>query len=75
MTETRPLRVFLCHASQDKPAVRDLYSFLKKQDWIEPWLDETNLLPGMDWDLEIFKALREADSILVCLSKESVAKE
>jgi len=55
--------------------VRNLYSLLKSQDWIEPWLDEVNLLPGMEWDLEIYKALREADIILVCLSKESVAKE
>jgi hypothetical protein len=75
MLENRPLRVFLCHASQDKPAVRELYSLLKRQDWIEPWLDEANLLPGMDWDYEIYKALREADTILVCLSKESVSKE
>jgi len=25
----RPLKVFLCHASADKPAVRDLYKRLK----------------------------------------------
>jgi formylglycine-generating enzyme required for sulfatase activity len=71
----RPLNVFLCHASQDKPAVRKLYSQLKSQSWIAPWLDEVNLLPGMDWELEIFKAIREADAILICLSKESIAKE
>ena len=75
MPEPRPLRVFLCHALQDKPAVRNLYSQLKSQSWIDPWLDEMNLLPGMDWEVEIFKALRDADAILVCLSKESVAKE
>jgi len=75
MPEPRPLRVFLCHAKEDKPAIRNLYAFLKKQPWIEPWLDEVNLLPGMDWEIEIFKALRDADAILVCLSKESVAKE
>jgi len=75
MAQIRPLRVFLCHASQDKPAVWDLYSILEKQDWIDPWLDEVKLLPGMDWDYEIDKALREADNIIVCLSKESIAKE
>lgn len=75
MPEPRPLRVFLCHAKEDKPVIRNLYKLLKTQSWIEPWLDEVNLLPGMDWDLEIYKALREADSILVCLSKESIAKE
>lgn len=45
MPELRPLRVFLCHASQDKPAVRNLYSQLKSEAWIDPWLDEVKLLP------------------------------
>ncbi|MBK9926588.1 MAG: SUMF1/EgtB/PvdO family nonheme iron enzyme [Anaerolineales bacterium] len=75
MTVTRKLKVFLCHASQDKPAVRKLYARLNSEPWIDPWLDEERLLPGMDWDLEIQKALREADMIIVCLSSESVAKE
>ena len=43
--EGRPLRVFLCHASADKQAVRELYRLLL-QDGCEPWLDEEELLPG-----------------------------
>ena len=69
------LRVFLCHASEDKPAVRELYKLLATKAWIEPWLDEKNLLPGQDWNLEINKATREADVIIICMSKVSVAKE
>jgi len=72
---TRPLRVFLCHASQDKPAVRELYERLASEKWIDPWLDGENLLPGQDFDLEIYKATRDADAIIICLSKVSVAKE
>lgn len=45
MTETRKLRVFLCHASQDKPIVRELYQRLLAEGWIDPWLDEEKLLP------------------------------
>jgi formylglycine-generating enzyme required for sulfatase activity len=71
----RPLRVFLCHASQDKPAVRELYNALNAESWIDPWLDEENLLPGQDFDLEIYRAARDADAIIICLSKISVAKE
>ncbi len=71
----RPLRVFLCHASQDKPAVRELYKRLAAEKWIDPWLDEENLLPGQDFDLEIYKAARDSDAIIICLSKVSVAKE
>jgi len=44
----RKLRVFLCHASQDKPVVRELYQRLNAEGWIDPWLDEEKLLPGQD---------------------------
>lgn len=70
---TRLLRVFLCHASGDKPAVRNLYDRLR-QDGFDPWLDAEDLLPGQDWDLEIRKAVRAADVVIVCLSKVSVTK-
>ncbi|MBK9602972.1 MAG: toll/interleukin-1 receptor domain-containing protein [Anaerolineales bacterium] len=49
----RPLRVFLCHASQDKPAVRELYNALKSEGWIDPWLDKAKILPGQDWEFVI----------------------
>jgi formylglycine-generating enzyme required for sulfatase activity len=74
-TMSRPLRVFLCHASQDKPAVRKLYQRLNAEGWIDPWLDEEKLLGGQDFDLEIYKATRDADAIIICLSKQSVVKE
>lgn len=75
MTSPRQLRVFLCHASQDKPAVRDLYQRLLAEPWIDPWLDEEKLLPGQDWNLEIEKAVEDADAVLVFVSSVSVAKE
>jgi len=48
----RPLRVFLCHSSADKPAVRELYQKLRAvpqgddKPWIEPWLDDEELCPA-----------------------------
>jgi formylglycine-generating enzyme required for sulfatase activity len=75
MTGIRRLRVFLCHASQDKPAVRELYKRLAAEKWIDPWLDEEKILPGQDWNHEIEKAIRSADAILICLSIKSVSKE
>lgn len=71
----RKLRVFLCHASQDKPAVRELCQRLGAEGWIDPWLDEEKLLPGQDWDLEIEKAVEAADVVIVCVSNRSVSKE
>ena len=75
MNNPRQLRVFLCHASQDKPVVRNLYQRLKSETWIDPWLDEERLLPGQDWNLEIEKAVESSDAVIVCVSNTSVAKE
>jgi len=71
----RPLRVFLCHSSNDKPAVRELYQKLRAEAWIQPWLDEEELYPGQDWNMEIEKAVEAADAIIVCLTKGSINKE
>ncbi len=71
---TKPLLAFLSHASEDKPKVRNLCKRLK-EDGFDPWLDEERLLPGQDWNLEIEKALRASDAILLCFSNISVKKE
>jgi tetratricopeptide (TPR) repeat protein len=73
-SNTRPLRIFLCHASVDKTTVRKLYFNLLRRG-INAWLDQEKLLPGEDWEEEIPKALTESDVILVCLSKASIKKE
>jgi hypothetical protein len=67
------LTIFLCHAKEDKPAARHLYNLLKK-DHYSPWLDEEDLLPGQEWNIEIPKAVRNADVVLILLSSNSVTK-
>lgn len=75
MPETkRPLKVFLCHASADKPKVRELYRYLRRRA-IKPWFDEMDLVGGQDWQVEIPKALSTSDAIIICLTKNSVDKE
>ncbi len=74
MTENRKLKVFLCHSKDDKPKVRKLYKRLLT-DGFDVWLDEEKLMPGQDWDLEIRKAVRNADTVIVCISKDSTTKE
>lgn len=71
----RQLKVFLCHASQDKPMVRELYQRLKAEGWIDTWLDEKKLLPGQDWRLNIEEAVETSDIVIICLSSNSVSKE
>lgn len=75
MTDTkRPIRVFLCHSSDDKSAVKELYNHLI-EDGVDAWLDKENLLPGQDWKIEIPKAVRGSDVVIVCLSSHSITKE
>lgn len=67
------LQVFLCHSSGDKAAVRKLHDDISTLGF-NPWLDELRLLPGQDWKMEIKKAIRKTDVVIVCLSKKSVTK-
>jgi hypothetical protein len=69
----RPLQVFLCHSSSDKPAVRELYERLQA-DGFKPWLDEEDLMPGQEWQIEIPKAIHNSDVCIVCLSQGSIDK-
>jgi len=65
--------VFLCHASEDKQQVRELYQRLL-HDHVHPWLDEEDLLPGQNWRVEISKAVRRSHAVAVCLSERSTTK-
>lgn len=71
--QVRRLKIFLCHASQDKLVTREVARCLR-QAGAEPWLDEEQLLPGQEWEPQIKRALRLADVIVVCVSQTSVAK-
>jgi hypothetical protein len=65
----KELKVFICYARADYDRVRVLHDRLIK-DGVDVWLDKVNLLPGQDWELEIRKAVRETDVVIVCLSKQ-----
>jgi TIR domain-containing protein len=67
-------RLFLCHASEDKAAVRALRDKLA-EDGFTAWLDEQDLLPGQKWEEEIPRAIDSATAVMVCLSNRSVTKE
>ncbi len=70
---SRLLRIFLCHSTEDKETIRKLYQYLSN-DGFKPWVDEEDILPGQNWREEIPKAVREADIVLVCLSRNSTTK-
>src|SRR5215813_622512 len=66
-------QIFLCHTSEDKAPVREVYQQLKALGFT-PWLDEVNLLPGQNANLEIEKALKNSAFVMVFLSTRSVGK-
>jgi len=66
--------IFLCHAKEDIQFVRSLYHRLKQEN-LSPWLDEIDILPGQNWDIEIQRAIKNTDFALICLSSISVQKK
>ena len=68
-----PPQIFIAHASEDKPQVRELYIKLLKAGY-KPWLDEEDLIPGQNWREEIPKALKNSDLFIACLSSTSISK-
>jgi hypothetical protein len=71
--ENKPL-IFLCHAKEDIQFVRSLYHRLKQEN-LTPWLDEIDIFPGQNWDIEIQRAIMKTDFALICLSSISVQKK
>ncbi len=74
VSKRRKLSVFLCHAHEDKPAVRALYERLAVEPGISPWLDEKDLVPGQDWRAEITKRIGDSDAFVVFLSETATGK-
>jgi len=50
--ETTDFDVFMCHHSDDKPAVREMAKRLQDHGLL-PWLDEAQLIPGRPWQDEL----------------------
>lgn len=73
MAKTKSLRVFLCHAKEDKVKVHNLYKRLKN-DGFDVWLDEVDLIPGQEWELEIPKVVKTSDIVLILISNNSITK-
>ena len=66
-------RIFLCHASEDKSKVVEVYDALKAAGY-KPWLDKKDLLAGQYWNEEIPKAIKASSFMLIFFSTTSVAK-
>jgi hypothetical protein len=68
------LKLFLSHASEDKPIVRRFRA--RFPDQVEGWLDEKELMLGERFPLSLEAAIREhCDFVLVFLSRAALSSE
>jgi hypothetical protein len=63
--------IFISYTHADINLVRPVYIFLKELA-LEPWIDEIDLLPGLDFRREIEIRIRKSDYFLACFSTNSV---
>jgi hypothetical protein len=66
-------RVFLSHATVDKPAARRIAAALRAAGH-QPWLDEDEILVGESVPAAIQRGLHQADFVVICLSKVAAAQ-
>jgi hypothetical protein len=68
-------KVFLSHASEDKPRFVDNFAQRLRADGVDAWLDKWEMLPGDSLVDKIFEeGLKEADAVIVVLSQFSILK-
>lgn len=66
-------KIFLCHANEDKPKVREVHQKLIELGY-HPWMDEKDLVPGQSFEKEIEVALEKSKCVMIFFSEVSVAK-
>jgi TIR domain len=63
--------VFLCHNSQDKPAVKRLAKRIETEG-LRPWFDEWHAPPGTDWLWELEKQIANVRSAAVFIGQNGL---
>jgi hypothetical protein len=63
-SKTETFDVFLCHNSEDKPAIRQIAQKLAERK-IRPWLDEEEIRPGTSWQMSLGQQIESIKSAAV----------
>jgi TIR domain len=63
--------VFLCHNSEDKPAVREISKKLADQN-IKAWLDEKEIRPGTSWQTALGQQIKSIRSAAVFVGESGL---
>lgn len=68
-------KVFLSHASEDKPRFVDNFAQKLRANGVDAWLDKWEMLPGDSLVDKIFEeGLKGADAVIIVLSPFSISK-
>lgn len=71
LDKNRKLQVFLSYAREDSSCVNRIVRYLYEYN-VDIWFDQEKLIGGQNWKLEIRKAIRKSDIVVVFLSSHSV---
>jgi len=63
--------VFLCHNSTDKRIIRQINVELKKAD-LKTWLDEEQILPGQQWQVELENQIEKVRAACVFVGEDGM---
>ena len=66
--------IFMSYSRRELGFVDDLVSQLESSGY-NVWLDYRTLVPGTPWDSQIDAGLKKADTVLLVVSKASMASE
>lgn len=66
--------IFMSYSRRELGFVDDLVSKLEGENY-DVWLDYRALIPGSPWNVQIDKGLQEADTVLLVVSKASIASD
>jgi hypothetical protein len=68
---TKDYDVFLCHNSDDKPAVKEIGNRLKERGLL-PWLDEWELRPGLPWQRALEQQIKTIKAAAVFVGESGI---
>ena len=66
---------FLCYAKENSIDVREFRERLKAEDWVDPWFDEEDILPGQMWEESVIEAVHQSHAVIIFLSSIAVRTE
>jgi hypothetical protein len=69
------LNVYFCYSPDDTLIARELCRQLSTAGWMNIWVDELELLGGQNKDFEIENAVRNANVVIMCVSKSWTTKQ